>query len=74
MDRGLGLVYGGADIGIMGLVADTVLQLDGRAVGVIPAALARKEVVHKGLSELHITQSMHERKTCLLYTSDAADE
>src|SRR5674476_85129 len=63
VDRDLGLVYGGAGIGLMGLAADTVLQLGGRAVGVIPEALARKEVVHKGLSELHITQSMHERKT-----------
>ena len=70
VDRNLGLVYGGAGIGLMGLVADTVLQLGGRAVGVIPAALARKEVVHKGLSELHITQSMHERKTMMAELSD----
>jgi len=70
VDRDLGLVYGGAGIGLMGLVADTVLQLGGRAVGVIPAALARKEVVHKGLSELHITQSMHERKTMMAELSD----
>ena len=70
VDRDLGLVYGGAGIGLMGLVADTVLQLGGRAVGVIPEALARKEVVHKGLSELHITQSMHERKTMMAELSD----
>src|SRR5450830_419728 len=70
VDRNLGLVYGGAGIGLMGLVADTVLQLGGRAVGVIPEALARKEVVHKGLSELHITQSMHERKTMMAELSD----
>lgn len=68
--RDLGLVYGGASIGLMGLVADTVLQLGGRAVGVIPHALARKEVAHKSLTELHITQSMHERKTLMAELSD----
>jgi uncharacterized protein (TIGR00730 family) len=68
--RDLGLVYGGASIGLMGLVADTVLQLGGRVVGVIPEALARKEVAHAGLSELHITQSMHERKTMMAELSD----
>lgn len=68
--RDLGLVYGGASIGLMGLVADTVLQLGGRAVGVIPHALARKEVAHHGLTELHITQSMHERKTLMAELSD----
>jgi len=68
--RDLGLVYGGASIGLMGLVADTVLQLGGRAVGVIPHALARKEVAHKNLTELHITQSMHERKTLMAELSD----
>src|SRR5450756_2032995 len=70
VDRNLGLVYGGASVGIMGLIADTVLQLGGRAVGVIPEALVRKEIAHKNLTELHVTQSMH----CLLYTSDAADD
>lgn len=68
--RDLGLVYGGASIGIMGMVADAVLQLGGRAVGVIPEALARKEVAHSGLTALHITQSMHERKTLMAELSD----
>ena len=68
--RDLGLVYGGASIGLMGLIADTVLQLGGRAVGVIPQALARKEVAHKSLTDLHITQSMHERKTLMAELSD----
>lgn len=68
--RDLGLVYGGAGIGLMGLLADTVLQLGGRAVGVIPEALARKEVVHKSLTEIHVTQSMHERKTLMAERSD----
>jgi uncharacterized protein (TIGR00730 family) len=68
--RKLGLVYGGASIGLMGLVADRVLQLGGRAVGVIPQALAHKEVAHPGLTELHITQSMHKRKTLMADLSD----
>ncbi len=68
--RDLGLVYGGASIGLMGLLADSVLQLGGRVVGVIPEALARKEVAHHGLTELHITQSMHERKTRMAELSD----
>lgn len=68
--RDLGLVYGGASIGLMGLIADSVLALGGRAVGVIPHALARKEVAHKGLTQLHITHSMHERKTMMAELSD----
>ncbi|MDD2927033.1 TIGR00730 family Rossman fold protein [Rhodoferax sp.] len=70
VDRGLGLVYGGASVGIMGLMADSVLQLGGRAVGVIPEALKQKEIEHKGLSELHVTKSMHERKTLMAELSD----
>jgi len=68
--RDLGLVYGGASIGLMGLVADTVLALGGRAVGVIPQALARKEVAHVGLTELIVTASMHERKTRMAELAD----
>jgi hypothetical protein len=68
--RDLGLVYGGASVGIMGLVADSVLQLGGRVVGVIPEALKRKEIEHRGLTELHVTQSMHERKTLMAELSD----
>ncbi len=68
--RNLGLVYGGASIGLMGLIADSVLSLGGHAVGVIPHALAQKEVAHRGLTELHITHSMHERKTLMAELSD----
>jgi uncharacterized protein (TIGR00730 family) len=68
--RDLGLVYGGASVGIMGLVADSVLQLGGRVVGVIPEALKRKEIEHRGLTELHVTSSMHERKTLMAELSD----
>lgn len=68
--RNLGLVYGGASVGIMGVMADAVLQLGGQAVGVIPQALARKEIAHQHLTELHITKSMHERKTLMAELSD----
>ncbi len=70
VDRDIKLVYGGANVGIMGLMADTVLQLGGQAVGVIPEALLQKEVAHKNLTELHVTQSMHERKTMMAELSD----
>ncbi|MBP7676390.1 MAG: TIGR00730 family Rossman fold protein [Thermoanaerobaculia bacterium] len=69
--RGLGLVYGGASVGVMGAVADAVLDLGGRAVGVIPEALVRKEIAHGGLTELVVTSSMHERKTRMADLSDA---
>jgi uncharacterized protein (TIGR00730 family) len=70
VDRNLRLVYGGASVGIMGLVADTVLQLGGQAVGVIPEALVRKEIAHRNLTELHVTRSMHERKTLMAELAD----
>ncbi|MDD2808020.1 TIGR00730 family Rossman fold protein [Rhodoferax sp.] len=68
--QGLGLVYGGASIGLMGLVANTVLAGGGRVVGVIPQALACQEVAHAGLTELIVTQNMHERKTRMAELSD----
>ena len=68
--RGLGLVYGGARIGLMGALAAHVLSLDGEVVGVIPSALAEKEVAHPGLTELHVVGSMHERKTLLAALAD----
>lgn len=70
VSRNIKLVYGGASIGIMGMVADQVLKLGGHAIGVIPKALAHKEVMHNHLSELHITQSMHERKMLMAELSD----
>ena len=69
--RGLGLVYGGSSVGIMKVVADTVLELGGRVTGVIPEALVRKEIAHRGLTELHVTASMHERKMRMAELSDA---
>jgi uncharacterized protein (TIGR00730 family) len=68
--RSLRLVYGGASVGIMGAVADEVLRLGGEAVGVIPESLVRREVVHGSLTELHVTQTMHERKMLMADLSD----
>ncbi|WP_347989850.1 TIGR00730 family Rossman fold protein [Methylomonas sp. AM2-LC] len=71
VSRNIRLVYGGASIGLMGSVADEVLRLGGTVVGVIPKALAHKEVIHANLTELHITQSMHERKLKMAQLADA---
>lgn len=64
------LVYGGADKGIMGIIADTVLALGGRVHGVIPKLLCDKELAHNNLTELHVVSSMHERKTIMESLSD----
>lgn len=69
--RGIRLVCGGASVGIMGVVADEVLRLGGNAVGVIPEALMRKELAHAGLTQLHVTPSMHARKTLMAELADA---
>lgn len=70
VERSIRLVYGGASVGIMGVVADEVLRLGGVAVGVIPEALMRKELAHAGLTELHVTPSMHARKTLMAELAD----
>ncbi|WKJ89269.1 TIGR00730 family Rossman fold protein [Methylomonas montana] len=70
VSRNIRLVYGGAGIGIMGMVADRVLKLGGQVIGVIPKALAHKEVAHPNLTELHVTSSMHERKMRMAELSD----
>ena len=70
VNRNIKLVYGGAGIGIMGMLADQVLKLGGQAIGVIPKALAHKEVAHNNLTQLHVTQSMHERKMLMAELSD----
>ena len=67
----LELVYGGAAVGIMGVIADRVLEQGGRVHGVIPKFLQDKEIAHEGLTELHIVSSMHERKTMMADLSDA---
>jgi uncharacterized protein (TIGR00730 family) len=68
--RGIGVVYGGARVGLMGVLADAALAAGGEVVGVIPAALVAKEVAHTGLSDLRVVGSMHQRKALM---SDLAD-
>lgn len=69
--QGIGLVYGGAKIGVMGAVADAVLAAGGEVTGVIPHALMHKEVAHDQLTALHVVGSMHERKAMMAELSDA---
>ena len=68
--RDLGLVFGGGSVGLMGTVADAVMDGGGEAVGVIPEALEAKEVAHGGLTELAVVGSMHERKQRMVELSD----
>ena len=70
VERNYGLVYGGGNVGIMGVIADAVLECQGHVTGVIPAALVGKEVAHRGLSDLRIVNSMHERKAMMGDLSD----
>ena len=68
--QGLGLVYGGASVGLMGTVADAALAAGGEVVGVIPQALVDREIAHTGLTELRVVGSMHERKALMAELSD----
>lgn len=63
--QGIGLVYGGASIGVMGAAADAVLAKGGEVIGVIPRPLQEREVGHQGLTELHVVETMHERKALM---------
>jgi uncharacterized protein (TIGR00730 family) len=69
--RGVDLVYGGGNVGLMGVLADACLAQGGRVIGVIPQALVDKEVAHSGLTELRVVSSMHERKAIMSDSSDA---
>jgi uncharacterized protein (TIGR00730 family) len=69
--RGIRLIYGGGRVGLMGAVADAVLAGGGLVTGVIPEFLTRMEVAHTGLTELHITDSMHSRKRMMFELADA---
>jgi uncharacterized protein (TIGR00730 family) len=69
--RGVNLVYGGGRLGLMGLIADSVLELGGRVYGVIPQALVDIEVAHPNLTELHTVSNMHERKAKMTDLADA---
>lgn len=63
--RGIGLVFGGGRIGLMGVIADAVLDAGGEVIGVIPSALEDKELAHRGCTELHVVSTMHERKALM---------
>lgn len=68
--RGFGLVYGGARVGLMGVLADAMLQHHGEVIGVIPQALLEREIAHAGLSDLRVVGSMHERKALMVELAD----
>jgi uncharacterized protein (TIGR00730 family) len=70
-ERGWRLVYGGGKVGLMGIVADAVLAAGAEVVGVIPETLMRREVGHQGLTELHVVQTMHQRKQMMAERADA---
>lgn len=69
--RNIDLVYGGGHVGLMGIIADAVLHKGGKVFGVIPEALAQKELAHAGLTELHVVPDMHARKLKMAELSDA---
>ena len=70
-ERGMGLVYGGASVGLMGTVADAALEAGGEVIGVIPQGLVDKELAHHGLTDLHVVTTMHERKALIADLSEA---
>jgi len=70
VERGYGLVYGGGNIGLMSVIADAVLERAGEVVGVIPEFLVGKELAHRGLTELRVVKSMHDRKAVMAELSD----
>ena len=71
VEHDLVLIYGGGKVGLMGTIADTVMEAGGRAIGVIPELLVSKEIGHKGLTELHVVPDMHHRKKMMADLSDA---
>jgi uncharacterized protein (TIGR00730 family) len=70
-EQGIGLVYGGGNVGLMGAVADAALAAGGEVIGVIPEHLEQHELAHRGLSELRVVKSMHERKALMADLSEA---
>lgn len=68
--RGIGVVYGGGRLGLMGAIADSALEAGGEVIGVIPQALVDAEVAHRGCTELHVVRTMHERKQAFTDMSD----
>jgi uncharacterized protein (TIGR00730 family) len=69
--RGIGLVYGGGHVGLMGIIADAVMAHGGEVIGVIPQTLADREIAHTGLTELRVVDSMHTRKAMMAELADA---
>lgn len=69
-EEGIGLVYGGASIGLMGAVADAARAAGGEVIGVIPRALMKREIAHAGLADLRVVGSMHERKALMAELAD----
>ena len=69
-EAGVDIVYGGATVGLMGAVADAALAAGGKVIGVMPQALVDREIAHPGLSAMHVTQTMHERKALMAELSD----
>jgi len=69
--RGIGLVFGGGCIGLMGTIADAVLNNGGEAIGVIPDGLMQREIGHRGVTRLHVVETMHQRKALMADLSDA---
>lgn len=69
--RGLGLVYGGTSVGLMGILADAALAAGGEVTGVIPRSVFQREVAHTGLTKLHVVDTMHQRKALMATESDA---
>ena len=69
-ERGIGVVYGGGRLGLMGAIADSALEAGGEVIGVIPQALVDAEVAHRGCTELHVVRTMHERKQAFTDLSD----
>jgi uncharacterized protein (TIGR00730 family) len=70
-ERGIELVYGGAHVGLMGVLADAALAAGGRVIGVIPRSLVEREIAHPGLGDLRVVDSMHERKAQMAELADA---
>jgi len=71
VERGVGLVNGGGGIGLMGVMADEILAGGGEVAGVIPTFMEERELAHRGLTELHVVDSMHQRKAKMIELSDA---
>ncbi len=70
-ERGIAVVYGGGHVGLMGVVADAALAAGGKVIGVIPCQLDERELAHQGVTELHVVETMHERKQVMADLSDA---